>query len=106
ADFGVNMKVEAEGASVGGILIATSVSFKDNVRIDAIVGAVNAASSSAGDITLLGKKVLISGTTLLKGISNAPLSLTTVASGQELEIRGFMSLNGVDIVATRCDLMD
>lgn len=108
ADFGVNMKVEAEGTSVGGILVATRVSFKDNVRIDAIVGvgAINAATSSAGDITLLGKKVIISGTTLLKGVANASLDLKTVAAGQEIQIRGFMASNGADIIATRVDLKD
>lgn len=108
ADFGVNMKVEAEGASVGGILVATKVSFKDNVRIDAIVGAgaINAATSSAGDVTLLGKKVIVSGTTLLKGLANATLDLKTVAAGQEIQIRGFMASNGTDIIATRIDLKD
>jgi hypothetical protein len=108
ADFGVNIKVEAEGNSVGGILVATKVSFRDNVRIDAIIaaGAVNAASSTAGDITLLGKKVIISGTTQLKGISNAALDMTTIAAGQEIEIRGSTASNGIDIIATRVDLKD
>lgn len=108
ADFGVNMKVEAEGNSVGGILVATRVSFKDNVRIDAIigVGTINAATSSAGDITLLGKKVIISGTALLKGLSGTTLDLKTVSAGQEIQIRGFMASNGADIIATRIDLRD
>jgi hypothetical protein len=99
ADLLVGMKVEAEGNIVGGILNASKVMFNDNVRIDAImVGAVNAADAVANtraNLTLLGKKVIITSAT----------AMTTVAAGQEVQIRGYMATNG-DIIATRVDLKD
>lgn len=107
ADFAIGMKVEVEGALVkdaGGnfIINATKVSFKDNVRIDAIVSSVNAANTATtGDITLLGKKVIIGNSTELKGLSGSTLDLASVSAGQELEIRGFVASNGTDIIATR-----
>jgi len=99
ADLLVGMKVEAEGNIVGGILNATKVMFNDNVRIDAIMGgAVNAAdtvTNTRANLTLLGKKVIITSAT----------AMTTVAAGQEVQIRGYMATNG-DIIATRVDLKD
>src|SRR6185369_2887356 len=70
ADFVPGMKVEAEGSVVGGILMATKVMFNDNVKIDAIAGgAVTAATAATqANLTLLGKKVIITSATALKGL--------------------------------------
>jgi len=106
ADLLVGMKVEAEGQLVGGVLIATKVMFKDNIRIDAIVSAANVANTATtGDITLLGKKVVITSATDLRGLSGTTLDLTTVKATQEVQIRGIMSADGNTIIATRVDLI-
>jgi len=105
ADLAVGMKVETEGSIVGGIINATRVEFRDNIRIDAIVGAFNSATATAqANLTLLGKTVIITSATDLRGIGSATLNLAAVA-GQELQIRGNLAANG-DIIANRVDLMD
>jgi Domain of unknown function (DUF5666) len=106
-DLLVGMKVEAEGKIVGGVLIATKVMFKDNIRIDAIVSAVNAATATTQmNLTLLGHKVVITGATDLKDNSTpSNLTLASVAAGQEVQVRGVMAVNG-DIIATRLTLID
>lgn len=101
ADFAVGTKVEVEGRLVGGVLVATEVVFKENVRIDAAVEAVG-----SGELTLLGKKVIIGSATDIRGLSGATLDASSLAVGQELEIRGNLAANGTDIVATRIDLKD
>lgn len=107
ADLVVGMKVEAEGKVVGGILNATKLVFKENIRVEAIVGVINAATSTTqANLTLLGKNVIITSATDLKGLSGITLVLTTVTAGQQVQIRGFMAANGSDIIATRVDLKD
>ncbi|HXE97662.1 MAG TPA: DUF5666 domain-containing protein, partial [Dongiaceae bacterium] len=54
----------------------------------------------------LGKKVIITSATALKGLNGTTLDLATVAAGQELEVRGTMAANGTDIVASRVMLKD
>jgi hypothetical protein len=106
ADLLVGMKVEAEGKIVGGILIATKVMFKDNIRIDAITSAVNAATTTQMNITLLGHKVVITSATDFKDNSTpGNFTLATVAAGQEVQVRGILATNG-DIIATRLTLID
>ena len=108
-DLLVGMKVEAEGKSVGGVLIATKVVFKDNVRIDAIIptGGVSAATATAqANLTLLGKKVVITSATDFKdNTTPGNFTLATVAAGQEVQVRGILATNG-DIIATRLTLID
>lgn len=99
ADFAVGTKVEVEGRLVNGVLVATKVVFKENVRIDAAVEAVG-----TGELTLLGKKVIIGSATDLRGLSGAPLTASGLGVGQELQVRGILAANGTDIVATRIDL--
>jgi hypothetical protein len=108
ADLVVGMKVEAEGSMVGGIINATKVEFQDNIRIDALVeGTVNLATATAqANLTLLGKKVIITSATDLRGLSSTTLDLSTVTAGQELQIRGNFAANGTDIIANRVDLKD
>ncbi|KAF0219326.1 MAG: hypothetical protein FD174_2025 [Geobacteraceae bacterium] len=107
ADLAVGMKVEAEGNMVGGIINATKVEFQDNIRIDALVESVNAATATTqANLTLLGKKVIITSATDMRGLNGATLDLATVTAGQELLIRGNLAANGSDIIASRLDLVD
>lgn len=72
----VGTKLEVEGPIVGGVLTATKVSFKDNVRFEADVAAVD---GSAGTVTLAG----------LPGITvqvNANTELRNVASVAQLAV--------------------
>jgi len=96
-DLALGMKVEAEGAIVGGILMAEKLSFKDNIRINANATAVD---TTAKTISILGLTVSYnSGTDLKDG--GTTLDPATLA-GKNVEIRGMLSSAG--IVATRVDL--
>jgi uncharacterized protein DUF5666 len=108
ADLLVGMKVEAEGKIVGGILMATKIAFKDNVRIDAIVSAVSAATATAqANLTMLGKKIVITSATDFRDNSTpGNFTLATVAAGHEVQVRGILAANGTDIIATRLTLID
>jgi hypothetical protein len=93
-DLTVGMKIEAEGALVGGILMATKIEFKDNIRINANVTAVD---TSAKTITILGLMVGFTSGTEFKGFTDP-----AVLVGKNVEIRGLLTATG--IVATRIDL--
>jgi uncharacterized protein DUF5666 len=97
ADLALGMKVEAEGPIVGGILMAEKVSFKDNIRINANVTAVD---TTAMTISILGRTVgFTSGTEFKNGGSTLdPATLV----GENAEVRGMLTATG--IVATRVDL--
>src|SRR6185369_12089525 len=54
ADLAEGVKVEVEGDMVNGILVAEKITFKDNLRIEALVTAVAGDGSS---LTILGVSV-------------------------------------------------
>jgi hypothetical protein len=93
-DLAVGMKIEAEGPIVGGILMAEKITFKDNIRINANVTAVD---TSAKTITILGLTVGFTSGTEFKNFTD-PATLM----GKNVEIRGLLTASG--IVATRIDL--
>jgi hypothetical protein len=96
-DLALGMKVEAEGAIVGGILMAEKISFKDNIRINANATAVD---TTARTISILGLTVSYTSGTDFKdgGTTLDPAAL----AGKNIEIRGMLSAAG--IVASRVDL--
>lgn len=105
SDLTVGMKVETEGSLVGGVINATWIVFQDNISIDAIAGAVSAATATTqASVNLLGINVIITSSTDLRGLGSTTLDLAK-AAGQELLIRGSLAANG-DIIATRVDLVD
>jgi len=99
-DLAVGMKVEAEGTISGGNLVAGKITFKDNLRINANVAAVDTLAKT---LTILGKTVSYTSATIFKDSGNTiadPASLI----GKNIEIRGVLNAAGTAIVASRVDL--
>jgi uncharacterized protein DUF5666 len=99
ADLTAGMKVEAEGNIINGILIARKITFKDNLRISALVTAVDPSGSS---VTILGKSVTLPSKLEIRESGNAlaPASL----AGRFVDLRGRLGADGLGITATRIDL--
>ena len=88
-DFLLGIKVQAEGPlDANGAIVATKISFKGNIRIEADVTAFTAGSS----VTVLGKQVAINQYT---HIDNGP-----VVVGSHVEVRAFADRDG-NPIATR-----
>jgi hypothetical protein len=91
SDLADNVKVQAQGQVIDGILVADRITFKDAIRIES-----NATDNTATTVTLLGKIVHIASTTdnrLENGLTGG------------IRIRGFLNLDG-SITATRIENRD
>lgn len=96
ADLIVGTKVEAEGSISNGVLTATKVSFRDAVKIEGDVAAVNGNTLTIAGLP--GVTVDVTTNTELKDVT-----LGTLAAGQHLRIRGKLG-NGNSMIATRLEL--
>ena len=105
ADLAPGVKVEAEGKlDAAGILQATKVSFRANLRIQGPVSNVVATSAREGSFQLLGLTVRTDAWTEWKssgGGGGGTLDLSTIGAGP-VEVRGVPGLPG-EIIATRID---
>jgi len=104
ADLATGVKVEAEGKlDTAGILQATKVSFRANVRIQGPVSTVVATSAHEGSFQVLGLTVRTDAWTEWKssGGGGGALDLTTIGTGP-VEVRGVPGQAG-EIIATRID---
>ncbi|BCR06746.1 hypothetical protein DESUT3_38150 [Desulfuromonas versatilis] len=101
ADLANGTKVEAEGSvNAAGTLNAVKVTFKESVRIEGNVAAVNAASftmEGLGGITI----EVDSGLTRLDNLA----ALGNLASGNEIKVRARQAAGG-RLVATRLELIN
>lgn len=94
ADVVVGTKLEAQGNLVNGTLQASKVKFKENIRIEMTAGPQDPAVEGIELLNLSAVKV----------VTNALTSPTaTVAAGDSIRIRGRMSADGSQVVATRLD---
>lgn len=92
ADFALGVKLEAEGPlNSSGAIIASKISFRSNIRIEADASAVSATS-----LSLLGKTVSIN---LLTRFDNVQ-----PVDGSHLEVRAITDRNG-DLLATRIKVL-
>ncbi len=94
SDLANDVRVEAEGHMVAGVLVADKITFKDSVRME-----TNATAASAASVTAFGKTVNITGTTNLSG---ATLPIT---AGTGLSIRAFLNNDNTTFTATRIDTL-
>ena len=105
ADLAPGVKVEAEGKlDAAGILQATKVSFRANLRVQGPVSLVVATSAHEGSFQLLGLTVRTDAWTEWKssgGGGGGTLDLTTIGAGP-VEVRGVPGLPG-EIIATRVE---
>jgi len=91
ADLANDVRVEAEGHMVGGVLVADKITFKDSVRME-----TNATAASATSVTVYGKTVNITGTTVVSG---------TPSVGAGLRVRAFLNNDNTTFTATRVDTL-
>ena len=104
-DVAPGVKVEAEGRlDAAGVLQASKVSFRANVRLQGAVSAVVSSSAREGSFQLLGLTVRTDAWTEWKSSGSgggASFDLTTIGSGP-VEVRGVPGSAG-EIVATRVE---
>lgn len=97
ADIAVGVKLEAEGSISGGVLTATKVSLRDNVRLEGDVAGVG-----GGTITLAGLPGIViqaNSLTELDGVG----SVSALAVGNHLRLRG-RATAGNGVIATELEL--
>ena len=103
ADLAPGVKVEAEGKlDAAGVLQATKVSFRANVRIQGPVSTVVSTSAHEGSFQVLGLTVRTDAWTEWKSSGGGgALDLTSIGNGP-VEVRGVPGQAG-EIIATRID---
>lgn len=99
ADLTAGMKVEVEGVIASGILMAQKIVFKDNLRISALVSAVDPSGSG---LTILGKGVTLP--SMLEIRENGNAVAPAALAGRFVDLRGRLGTDGVAITATRIDV--
>lgn len=97
ADVVIGAKLEAEGAISGGILTASKVSFRDNVRLEGDVATAGGSTLTLNGLP--GVQVQVNSLTQFKGVS----SLAGLAAPNHLRIRGRMG-TGNTVIATELEL--
>ena len=102
-DLAPGVKVEAEGRlDAAGVLQASKVSFRANVRLQGAVSGVTSTSAREGSFQLLGLTVRTDAWTEWKSSGGgASLDLTTIGAGP-VQVRGVPGPSG-EIVATRVE---
>jgi len=98
ADIAVGSKLEVEGSLSAGVLTAKSVSFRDNIRIEADV------VKNTTDLTMtgLGITVTVNAQTKYKGGSYAGFG--NITTGDHVQIRG-RELPGNTVIATEVEYL-
>ena len=94
-DVVIGTKVEVEGSVSAGVLTATKVSFRENVRIEANVAAVSLVNSNLTLVGLGGITVEVNALTRFSGAPN----LAALPAGTHIEVRGRPGV-GNNVVAT------
>jgi hypothetical protein len=97
ADLVNGAKVEAEGNILNGTLVAGKITFKDNLRISAMVTAVDPDGSG---LTILGKDVNLP--SMLEIREHGDLLAPAALAGRFVDLRGRLGADG--IIATRIDV--
>ena len=108
-----DVRVEAEGAIVNGVLVADKVELRGgNVKIDAKVGLVNAVAGTFEVIPVAGEPVITvtvtSSTKLEDKVNNTPaFTLNNLLTNDFVEIRGFEDgLSSITATEVRVDDAD
>ena len=86
-EIAVGTKVEAEGALVNGLLTASKITFKDNVKLEADAAVVDAGTGTLTLTGLPGIVVQVNSQTEFKG-QGTPTRLSDIGPGDHLRIRG------------------
>jgi hypothetical protein len=95
ADIVLGTKLEVEGSLSNGVLTATKVSLRENVRLEANVAAVNAAANTLTLTGLNGLTIEANAATKFSGFAG----LAGVTPGAHIEVRGRPGASG-HVIAT------
>lgn len=83
-DIGVGSKLEVEGSLSGGVLTASKVSLRDNVRLEGNVASVDASTGRVTLAGLPGVTIVVDPLTELKDLA----SLASLAPNSHVRVRG------------------
>jgi len=96
ADLANNVKVEAEGVTVGGVLVASKIEFKQTRVL--LHGLASTVSTGAGTVTVLGQIVTVNAQTRLDTRGTSGSSLGDLVAGTDcVEVRAY--LDGTTLTA-------
>jgi hypothetical protein len=97
ADLANNVRVEAEGTSQGGVLVASKIEFKQSRIL--LHGRATVVNATAGSLVVLGQTVLVDAQTRIdtRGASGNSTSLSDLAVNECVEVRA--RLDGSRILA-------
>lgn len=97
-DLVPGVKVEAEGLlGSDGVLAATKVSFRANVRLQGAVSEPTAAADGTGTLRVNGVLVRVD------ALTDQRVSLASLTAGQLVQVRGALGRDGQSVVATRLE---
>ncbi len=97
-DLVVGVKVEAEGLlGSNGILAASKVSFRANVRLQGAVSTLVAAADGTGTFQVNGILIRVD------ALTEQRVTLASLVAGQIVQVRGALGRDGLSVVATRME---
>jgi len=94
----LGIKLEAEGTLSGGILTASKVSFRDNIRFESDIASIDAGAGTLTLVGLPGITVAVNSFTEFDG-SGSPSSLGDFAVSDHVRIRGRLA-SGNTVIAS------
>lgn len=102
-DLGPGARLEVEGnRDATGVVLARKITLKSVVRVKATPSALVTTNDRTGTFTLLGIPVRVSSETRLPSANGQTLGLAALAA-YPVEVRGYMSQSGTELVALRID---
>lgn len=97
-DLVAGVKVEAEGLlGSDGILAASKVSFRANVRLQGVVSTPVAAVDGTGTFQVNGILIRVD------ALTDQRVALASLVAGQLVQVRGALGRDGLSVVATRME---
>lgn len=97
-DLVVGVKVEAEGLlGNNGVLAASKVSFRANVRLQGVVSTPVAAADGTGTFQVNGILIRVD------ALTDQRVALAGLTAGQLVQVRGALGRDGLSVVATRME---
>lgn len=101
SDIGVGVKLEVEGRLVAGVITATEISFRDDVRLEADTASVDAGG---GTITLTGLAGVSVSTNAQTQFAGGITDLSGIGAGDHLRISGRPGSAPGAVIATEVEL--
>jgi hypothetical protein len=102
-DINPGAKLEVEGdQGANGVILAHKIAFKSGVRVQATPSGLVTTNDRTGTFMLLGMSVHVSTETRLPSTNGYTVGLAALTAGP-VEVRGYLSQSGRELVALRVD---